>query len=36
MSFNQICRQRGQPISLFLRPAVFDRNVLAHDIAGFL
>ena len=36
MTFNQIRRHRGQPINLLLRPAVFDRNVLAHDIAGFL
>ena len=35
-AFNQICRHRGQPINLLLRPAVFDRYVLADDIAGLL
>ena len=32
---NQIGRQRRQPIILTVRPAVFDRDVLALDIAGF-
>ena len=31
---NQIGRQRRQPIELILGPAVFDRHVLALDIAG--
>ena len=31
---NQLGRQRGQPIDLILGPAIFDRNVLALDIAG--
>src|SRR5262245_54399445 len=35
MTFNQIRRHRGQPINLLLRPVVFDRNILAVDIAGF-
>ena len=35
-SANQIGRQRRQPIDLILGPAVFDRDVLALDIAGFL
>ena len=33
---NQISRQRGQSIILPLRPAVFDRHVLALDPSGFL
>ena len=33
---NQFGRQRRQPIDLTLRPAVFDRDVLALDIAGVL
>ena len=33
---NQFGRQRRQPIGLTLGPAVFDRHVLALDIAGFL
>ena len=32
---DQIDGQRGQPIIVTLRPAVFDRQVLALDIAGF-
>ena len=36
LSANQFGRQRRQPIVLTLRPAVFDRNVLALDIAGLL
>ena len=35
-SANQIGRQRRQPIDLILGPAVFDRHVLALDIAGVL
>ena len=31
---NQFGRQRRQPIDLILRPAVFDRHILALDIAG--
>ena len=34
-TINMICR-RSQPIGLVLCPAVFDRHVLALDIAGFL
>jgi hypothetical protein len=33
---DEIGCKRGQPIILILRPAVFDRHVLALDIAGFL
>jgi len=33
---DQIVRQRRQSINLALRPAVFDRHVLAVDITGFL
>ena len=33
---NQFGRQRRQPIALILGPAVFDRHVLAFDIAGLL
>ena len=33
---NQIGRQRRQPIELIFGPAVFDRHVLALDIAGLL
>ena len=33
---NQIGRQCRQPIDLILRPAVYDRQVLALDIAGLL
>ena len=36
LSANQIGRQRRQPIDLILGPAVFDRHVLALDIAGLL
>ena len=35
-TFNQIRRHRGQPINLLLRPVVFDRNILADDIAELL
>ena len=35
-SANQIGRHRWQPIVLTLRPPVFDRHVLAPDIADFL
>ena len=35
LTANQIGRQRRQPIILALRPAVFDRDVPALDIAGF-
>ena len=33
---NEISRQRRQPIVVTFRPAVFDRQVFALDIAGFL
>ena len=33
---NQFGRQRRQPIELIFGPAVFDRHVLALDIAGLL
>ena len=33
-SANEVSRQLRQPIELILRPAVFDRDVLALDIAG--
>ena len=36
LSANQFGRQRRQPIELILGPAVFDRHVLALDIAGLL
>ena len=36
LTANQIGRQRRQAIVLTLRPAVFDRHVLALDIAGLL
>ena len=36
LSANQFGRQRRQPIELILGPAVFDRHVLALDIAGVL
>ena len=36
LSANQFGRQRRQPIDLILGPAVFDRHVLALDIAGLL
>ena len=35
LTANQIGRQRRQPIVLTFRPAVFDRDVLALDEAGF-
>ena len=35
-SANQFGRQRGKSIKLILGPAVFDRHVLAFDIAGVL
>ena len=34
LAANQIGRQRQQPIVLSIRPAVFDRHVLAFDEAG--
>jgi hypothetical protein len=34
-SANQVGCQLRQPIELTLRPAVFDRHVLALDMAGF-
>jgi hypothetical protein len=34
LSANQVGRQRGQPIDLIFDPAVFDRHVLALDMAG--
>jgi hypothetical protein len=36
LSANQLRRQHRQPIVLPLRPAVFDRDVLALDITDFL
>ena len=36
LAANQIGRQRRQPIKSILCPAVFDRNVLTFDIAGFI
>jgi hypothetical protein len=36
ISSNQIGCHRGQPIDLFVRPAVVDGHVLALDKAGFL
>src|SRR5262249_8877682 len=33
LSTNQFERQRGQSVVFALGPAVFDRNVLPHDIA---
>src|SRR6516162_11608499 len=33
---DEIGCKRWQPIGLIVRPAVFDRHVLAFDIAGFL
>ena len=33
-SANQFGRQRGQPVGLIIRPAVFDRYVLALHIAS--
>ena len=36
LTADQIGRQRRQPVVLTLRPAVFDRDVLALDEAGFL
>src|SRR5262249_4594737 len=35
MPAHEFCRQCGKPIVVTLRPAVFDRNVLAFDVAGF-
>ena len=35
LTMNQIGHHRRQPITLILRPAVFDRDVLALDVAGF-
>src|SRR5712691_1084188 len=36
LSAHQFERQRGQSVVFAFGPAVFDRNVLAHDIAGLL
>jgi hypothetical protein len=33
LSTNQFSRERRQPVKLALRPTVFDRDVLALDIA---
>src|SRR5262249_43336952 len=33
---NQIGRQRREPVVLQLCPAIFDRHVLAFDVAGFV
>jgi hypothetical protein len=35
LATNQISRQRGQSIELILRPAIFGRDVLTLDEAGF-
>src|SRR5262249_37858387 len=35
LAADQISRQARQPIVLTLRPAIFDRDVAAFDIAGF-
>ena len=35
LTMNQISRHRRQPIILVLRPAIFDRDVAAFDVAGF-
>ena len=35
LSADQVGRQRRQPVVLLLRPAIFDRDVAALDIAGF-
>jgi len=36
LALNQISRERGQSIDLTFRPAVFDRNVLALNVTGFV
>ena len=36
LSTSQVGRQRWKPIDLIVRPAVFDRYVLALDMTGFL
>jgi hypothetical protein len=36
LTANQIGRQRGQSIVLKLRPAIFDRDILSFNIAGFV
>src|SRR5262249_31841931 len=36
VTLNKIGGQRGQSINFLLAPTVFDRNVLANDISGFL
>src|SRR6516164_2380611 len=36
MAAYEFCRQCGKAIVVTLRPAVFDRDVLAFDVAGFL
>ena len=36
LAANQFGRQRREPIKLTLRPTVFDRDVLAFDIACLL
>jgi hypothetical protein len=35
LPMNQISRHRRQPITSALRPAVFDRHVMAIDVTGF-
>ena len=35
-SANEIGGQRGQPIVLALRPAVFDRDILVFNVADFV
>ena len=35
LTMNQISHHYRQPISLTLRPAVFDRDVAAIDVTGF-
>ena len=36
MAAHEFCRQCGKPIVVTLRPAVFDRDTFAVDVAGFL
>src|SRR5262249_40033792 len=36
LTAHQFSSQRGQSIELILRPAIFDRDVLTFDVAGFV
>src|SRR6516162_8676263 len=36
MTAYEVCRQCGKPIVMTFRPAIFDRDILAFDGAGFL